>query len=190
MVTVSDDDTLVVEIPEAVIAALGGDRTVDHLLDLANRELAGWIPSSPTAPEINDAVDAVNRGFDECRTLIACGDDDRAIPLGSRSDPRDAAPAGGEFHLYASTPNPMRAMTTIQLQLPERSRVHLAVYDVSGREIARLADGEVDAGLQSYVWQTGASDRLVSGVYFYRANVTGLQSGKRFDDMRKLLVVR
>jgi len=60
-------------IPEAVLAELDahGGRTVNDLLALANRALAGEATDS-TLDEINQAVSAVNELFDECRFLIYC----------------------------------------------------------------------------------------------------------------------
>jgi hypothetical protein len=42
------------------------------LLELANRALAGAPTGSATLSEINAAVDAINRGFDECRAPVNC----------------------------------------------------------------------------------------------------------------------
>jgi len=69
-------------IPDAVINALSNptyvpDPThrgkVSGLLDLANRALAGLpLPTGVSILDINDAVDSINTGFDECRMLVAC----------------------------------------------------------------------------------------------------------------------
>jgi hypothetical protein len=55
-------------------AALGiNDGTVKGLLELANRALAGMPVGSASVADVNAAVDAVNRGFDECRMTVNCG---------------------------------------------------------------------------------------------------------------------
>jgi hypothetical protein len=62
-------------IPGPVLSALanaGLPITVAGLLDLANRALAAQATTPATLSEINDAVDAINRGFDECRMLVDC----------------------------------------------------------------------------------------------------------------------
>jgi hypothetical protein len=45
---------------------------VSGLLDLANRALAGLQTGSVKASDINNAVDTINTGFDECRMLVTC----------------------------------------------------------------------------------------------------------------------
>jgi hypothetical protein len=45
---------------------------VSGLLDLANRALAGLSTGTATILNINDAIDSINKGFDECRMLVAC----------------------------------------------------------------------------------------------------------------------
>ena len=80
----TSDDTLVagnfqsLAIPASVLAALSNaslgivNGKVSGLLELANRGLAGLPTGGATLAEINAAVDAINRGFDECRVLVDC----------------------------------------------------------------------------------------------------------------------
>ena len=69
------------------------------------------------------------------------------------------------FALRQNFPNPFNPATGIQYDLPKSSYVTLTIYDMLGREIAKLMDGEQLAG--SYTARFDAS-RLPSGVYFYR----------------------
>jgi len=46
------------------------NHTVGGLLELANRALAGLPTGGASLSAINDAVDAINRGLDECRVLV------------------------------------------------------------------------------------------------------------------------
>jgi hypothetical protein len=77
--------------------------------------------------------------------------------------------------LHQNTPNPFNPSTTIRYYLPERMRVVLAVYDVSGRLVARLADEEQSPGEKAVQWdgRNMRGERVSSGVYYYR-----LQAGK------------
>lgn len=69
------------------------------------------------------------------------------------------------FGLEASYPNPFNPTTTIRFALPEPAQVRLAVFDVLGREVARLAKGTMEPGRHEITFD--ASD-LPSGVYFAR----------------------
>lgn len=93
---------------------------------------------------------------------------------------------GLELVLHQNHPNPFNPSTTIEYVLPSASRVVLAVYDLSGRLVARLVDGEQPAGPHSVVWNGfGAGGAPVtSGIYFYR-----LQAGK-MKVTRKMLLLR
>jgi len=71
-------DILMFTIPNSVLSALTNgvlgitNVTVKGLLELANRALAAQPTGSATLSDINAAVDAINRGFDECRVLVDC----------------------------------------------------------------------------------------------------------------------
>ena len=67
-------------------------------------------------------------------------------------------------------PNPTRSAATLEYTLPDADRVELVVYDVLGRQVARLVDEERAAGRHQ---ATVPSERLASGVYFGRLHVGG-----------------
>ena len=56
----------------SALASLGLGSTVEGLLELANRALAGLATGGASLADINAAVDAINRGFDECRVPVNC----------------------------------------------------------------------------------------------------------------------
>ena len=74
----------------------------------------------------------------------------------------------------------------ICFHLPERSRVVLAVYDVSGREVRRLVDGELGAGSHTADWRglDGEGREVGSGVYFYNLRAGGMEI------TRKMVLIR
>ena len=61
--------------------------------------------------------------------------------------------------------------STFSLFMDRRSRVTLAIYDVAGRKVRSLADGEFGPGEQEFAWDCRADDGtpVHPGVYFYRA---------------------
>ena len=72
--------------------------------------------------------------------------------------------------LKANVPNPFNPQTTISFDLPRKSNVDLAVYELSGRRVATLASGSLEAGSHNIVWR-GRDDSgrpVASGMYFYR----------------------
>jgi hypothetical protein len=84
---------------------------------------------------------------------------DKVIPL------RRTSLNPSAFALKQNVPNPFNPDTRITFDLPKVSRVSLAVYDVKGREVARLVDGSIDAGTHTVSFN---ADHLVSGIHFYR----------------------
>jgi len=86
-----------------------------------------------------------------------------------------------KFVLYQNYPNPFNPTTTIRFSLPQRSYGTLKVFDVLGREVATLVNGELNAGEHSVVFN---AKNLPSSVYFYR-----LQAGN-FVEQKKMVVVK
>lgn len=73
-------------------------------------------------------------------------------------------------------PNPFNPTTTIQFELPQREQISLVVYDITGRQIRVLHDGELSAG--SHEIRFDAND-LPSGTYLYRLTTpTESKTGK------------
>ena len=90
------------------------------------------------------------------------------------------------FALNQNYPNPFNPTTVIRYQLPVVSDVRLIVYDVLGREIARLVDERQPAGTKDVVWDASGKS---TGVYFCRLDVTG-GNGERYAATVKLVLVR
>jgi len=66
--------------------------------------------------------------------------------------------------LKQNYPNPFNPVTTIKFDLAKDSKVSLKVYDVMGREVAKLVDKEMVRGSHNVNFD---ASRLVSGVYYY-----------------------
>lgn len=96
-------------------------------------------------------------------------------------------PGAGLPALHPSYPNPFGAATAIRFDLPRPETVQLRVYDVSGRLVISLLDGErMPPGRHETLWDGhDAGGRAVPpGVYFYR-----LDAGA-FSDTRRMTLVR
>lgn len=77
--------------------------------------------------------------------------------------PGEAAPT--EFNLTQNYPNPFNPQTVIAYRLPCKGKVRLTVYDIQGKEVAVLANGEQEAGMNQVIFDGSG---LASGVYLYR----------------------
>ncbi len=92
------------------------------------------------------------------------------------------------FNLRQNYPNPFNPTTVIKYDLPENSYVTLKIYDVLGREIAKLVDGFQEAGYKSIEFN---ASNLASGVYFYKLVTSPLGlSGSNYTSVKKMLFIR
>ncbi|UCF06042.1 MAG: T9SS type A sorting domain-containing protein [bacterium] len=90
------------------------------------------------------------------------------------------------FTLYQNVPNPFNPTTTIRFDLPVRSRVRLAVYNVKGQLVRVLLDSDLEAGTRDVVWDGRdiMGRAVASGIYFYRLYTP------TFTESRKMILLR
>ncbi|MFQ5652593.1 MAG: peptidoglycan DD-metalloendopeptidase family protein [bacterium] len=111
---------------------------------------------------------------------------DPSKPLDAPTSVEEASgkPAPGSFSLSQNYPNPFNPSTTIEFALPQRSDVTLKLYDILGREVATLLEGELAAGVHQVDFN---AEELASGVYIYRIEAEG---SSRFVRARKLMLLK
>lgn len=87
----------------------------------------------------------------------------------------EAPGSTAEISMTAS-PNPFNPASVIRILMPRAGRALLKVYDLSGRLIRVLLDGDMTAGRNILVWRgdNDAGGKAPAGVYAYR-----LTAGKR-----------
>jgi hypothetical protein len=85
------------------------------------------------------------------------------------------------YSLDQNFPNPFNPSTSIKFTLARNERVQLKIFDLLGREVAVVVDGQLQAGTHSYMFQ-GRS--LSSGVYFYTLRT------EEFSKTRKMLLTK
>jgi hypothetical protein len=86
------------------------------------------------------------------------------------------------FELSQNYPNPFNPSTTISVSLPYSANLSVIIYDILGREIVRLIDGErKEAGYCSLRWDAKNKNgaMVTSGVYFYRLKADGFVLTKK-----------
>jgi hypothetical protein len=88
--------------------------------------------------------------------------------------------------LAAAGPNPTRGSAELSFEVPAAERVTLEVFDVSGRLVRRLIDGEVAAGSHRSIWdgRMDGGELAAGGVYFLRLETA------RGSSTRKLTLIR
>ncbi len=109
------------------------------------------------------------------RLPLATKELDEEEPL----EPETALPQ--TVSLQQNYPNPFNPVTAIVYQIPEEMQVRLTVYDVQGREIARLVETRQAAGQYTTTWDAIA---LPSGFYFYC-----LEAGS-FKEIKRMLLLK
>ncbi len=123
-------------------------------------------------------------------TLVSYGDTTYALTqgngayllrhqLGTSVALEKSVPAS--YSLSQNYPNPFNPSTTIRFTTPERGRVSLKVFDILGREVATLMNGDLDGGSHQVTFD---ASKLSSGIYFY-----SLKAGI-FTQTRKLVLMK
>jgi flagellar hook assembly protein FlgD len=97
---------------------------------------------------------------------------------------KEEMPAG--VLLYQNEPNPFVEVTNIKFQIPNKSRVRLKVYDLSGRLVKILVDNEMERGYYEVKWdgRNSFGEKVGEGIYFYE-----LQAGK-LKTVKKTILLR
>ena len=166
----------------AYLDANYGGSTVADLLDLANDALGGVITPGvggvPTFSQINSAVDAINRGFDECRAFVGWYDcavtcaniiyPDPCNPPVTRITTNPMAEVSADQLTVNAYPNPF----TDQVRFVIRSRVSgqgsLEIYNMLGQRIETVYNGNIVAD-RSQIVEYRTSTRLNGGlIYIFR----------------------
>jgi hypothetical protein len=94
-----------------------------------------------------------------------------------------------QFALEQNYPNPFNPTTVIVYEVPERSHVTLTVYDILGREVAKLVDETKSVGRHNALFNAMG---LATGVYIYRVQSRSLDGngGRDFVMTRKMAAIK
>lgn len=77
----------------------------------------------------------------------------------------DASIQPGEFTISCVYPNPFNSRVHLRFSTVQQASVQLTIYDLTGREIVRLVDGNLEAGWHSAVWN---AQSMPNGMYIAR----------------------
>lgn len=132
----------------------------------------------PTSPCIDQGDAALDYDPDNTLPDIGCyyysQTSSGTPPPGSISIPRSL--------VLAPYPNPFNATTVIPFALDRSGEVRLTVYDILGRPVADLANGQFAAGSHQARFHARG---LPSGLYFVRMELNGVHAGHQ-----KLMLIR
>ena len=85
------------------------------------------------------------------------------------------------YSLDQNFPNPFNPSTVIRYGMPENANVSLVIYDIVGRKVAELVNGEEGAGYHEVMFD---GSKLSTGMYFYK-----LTAGS-FIQINKMLLLK
>jgi hypothetical protein len=86
-----------------------------------------------------------------------------------------------KYRVLQTFPNPFNSSTTISFTLPAKEHITLQAFDIQGRCVASIAEGEYPAGENRAVFE---GKGLVSGIYLVK-----LQAGK-FNQIQKVILLK
>jgi hypothetical protein len=134
---------------------------------------------SPALPEGTIlTTTATNRNGSTSEFGCSC-----TIPLLGETEP-GCLPS--EFRLFPPAPNPSDGEVTLCYHIPEMTNVHLAVYDMGGREVAILTDEQLPPSIYGIRWDgvDTQGDAVPNGSY-----VIGMKAGE-FVQSHSLTIIR
>ena len=181
-----------------IIENVGGDTLVVLSAELQSERFTATSFADKIAPHSSDTVeitfdpDAVKKYIDTLTTTTnSFVSPTRHVTLrGEGVDPAACRNADGtpkDYALAQNFPNPFNPKTEIRFELPKRSRVKVAVYNLLGERVALLARGEREAGRYRLEFDASA---LPSGVYFYRINARATDGSRVFRLAKKMVALK
>lgn len=172
-----EDDVTTIELQAVgglVLAAVGlpfDDATAGDYSDLASPALLAELGYN-AGPVANDVPLAASfpyqadphNGYDYVKQLTAADPNMEPVGINIGVGVPDA------FMLNQNYPNPFNPSTTIEYQVSRPGNVAIRVYDIQGRMVDTLVDGDHATGLHAVQWNASS---LASGTYFYRIEAAG-----------------
>jgi hypothetical protein len=184
-------------ITQSVIDALNCKQyplTVAGLYQLANDALGNAEASAEIGKEcgaslsdINNAVAAINEGFDNCRIFVSWTE----TPCGTQSSRIDITASGvinnsiGTISKLSVSayPNPFRDNVNFVIASPESGKAVLEVYNLFGQKLQTVYEGFIYAGRSQVVqFNTGTT---ASGVLIYKLRINENQVTGRIINNRE-----
>jgi hypothetical protein len=133
----------------------------------SNGEVLGhgisW-PVTPLETFVLDETDTIPAGASSVELMIY----DSSGEIRGIVDSVSSGSAGPA--LTQNFPNPFKATTTLQVNLPEDGDANLAIFDLRGRKVAVLLSGNLQAGFRQVAWN---AEGMPNGIYIARLKFKG-----------------
>ena len=99
---------------------------------------------------------------------------------------RISKPAPEEYRMSDAYPNPFNPTTTLSFSVPIEGNINLSIYDMTGRLVNTLVDGNLKQGYHSITWNGFDSNghAVSSGMYIYALN------GKDVSITKKMVLMK
>jgi len=126
--------------------ANGYPATVQGLLQLANDKLGGVALPGVSLDQINDAVDAINEGFDECRMWVGyiAPNGGRMLVNSDAYKPENKSPE--QALSVTAYPNPYNDQVRFVIESSISGQGSLDVYNMLGQKLQTVFTGFIMAG--------------------------------------------
>jgi len=92
-----------------------------------------------------------------------------------------------KFYLTQNYPNPFNPSTKISYHIPEQSQVRINIYNILGKHIVELTNNIKSSGDYNLKWN---AENLPSGFYFLSFEAVSLHSGKNFNKIIKMILLK
>lgn len=156
--------------PDTLYRFLGGDQKLQFW---HASEYLSWAPGYEYLLAFNDSEHSVSISQMTWRSPHAFVLTDSCPPKTALAAPEPLQPVGVQFAVQGAVPG--RAPLSFRLHVPPRQSVELAIFDVAGRRVRTLLDGEPSAADCEVRWDglDVHGDLTGIGVYFARLSAPG-----------------
>lgn len=108
-----------------------GDTTVKSLFVLANKALGNENVNNLSFAKINEAIDAINRGFDKCRIQVSVPEEN-LLKINNN-----------ELSDFVVSPTPFKDVITVKYLFGHESTAIIQIYDLKGNKLFEVDDNDV-----------------------------------------------
>ncbi|MGD8395589.1 MAG: FlgD immunoglobulin-like domain containing protein [Candidatus Eiseniibacteriota bacterium] len=105
----------------------------------------------------------------------------RVCPVETTGIDRATRSLPATSRLDQNRPNPFNPSTSIAFELAAAGPTRLEIFDIAGRQVRALVDGQLPAGAHRVTWDgtDQGGRRVASGVYVYRLETAGTTVARR-----------